>query len=332
MEFQFEKPKDINITSVSGELDWKDLLGVLKMRLGIGRDSYEVSPGLYSIGSPEDSSPVLVTSNYKMTFDLLRKYANGINAYILVLDTGGINVWCAAGKGSFNTEELISRIFATKLSIITKNRTLVLPQLGASHMRAHEVKSRTGFKVVYGPVHLSHLKPFIENGMQKTKAMTRVRFTLFDRAVLTPIEFIGALKIALPVLGAMYLMQSTSMFDFGSLEAMTYIGAITVSTVVFPLILPLIPVRSFALSGALLGLAWAFLAIKMFPYTGYIKMLSICLLSSSISSWYALNFTGAVTFTSQSGVEKEMRIALPIINSALITGSVLLLISSQRWF
>src|SRR3972149_4169926 len=74
---------------------------------GIGRDRCRVAPGLYALGAPGGDSPVLVTANYKLTFDVLRRDAAGLDAWILVLDTRGINVWCAAGEGTFGTEEAI---------------------------------------------------------------------------------------------------------------------------------------------------------------------------------------------------------------------------------
>ena len=84
-----------------------DRLGIWKVRWGIGRMHYTVPPGLYALGDPGPGSEVLVTANYRMTFDLLRRAAGDLDAWILVLDTGGINVWCAAGKGTFGTGELI---------------------------------------------------------------------------------------------------------------------------------------------------------------------------------------------------------------------------------
>ncbi len=79
-------------------------------RFGIGRNSYGIAPGIYCTGTPAADSPVLVTANYKLTFDALRKELSSVDAWILVLDTRGINVWCAAGKSLFSTEEVIKRV------------------------------------------------------------------------------------------------------------------------------------------------------------------------------------------------------------------------------
>jgi CO dehydrogenase/acetyl-CoA synthase gamma subunit (corrinoid Fe-S protein) len=87
-----------------------------------------------------------------MTFDRLRSTLSGLDAWVIVLDTKGINVWCAAGKGTFGTTELINRIKKVRLSEIVSHRTIILPQLGAPGVAAHEVQKKYRFKSVYGPV------------------------------------------------------------------------------------------------------------------------------------------------------------------------------------
>jgi len=111
------------IPKVSSDLRFEDKLGSFKVRWGINRDSYAVEPGLYALGSPTPDSHVLVTANYKLTFDIIRNSLKGRDVWILVLDTKGVNVWCAAGKGTFGTEELVNRIAITKLSEIVNHRS-----------------------------------------------------------------------------------------------------------------------------------------------------------------------------------------------------------------
>ena len=128
------------VPRVSTVLTTKDIVGAWRVRWGIGRMNYKVVPGLYSVGKPDENTPVLITANYKLTFHRLRKELDGLNLWILVLDTKGVNVWCAAGKGTFGTEELVHRIEAAKLVEIVKHRTVILPQLGATGVAAHEVQ------------------------------------------------------------------------------------------------------------------------------------------------------------------------------------------------
>src|SRR5512136_1464237 len=115
-------------------------------RVGFRRGAHRVEPGLYALGQPSAESPVFVTANYTLSFDALRAALKGRDAYILVLDTQGINVWCAAGKGTFGTDELVRRIEATGLRDVVDHRVLILPQLGAPGVALHEVKKRTTFK------------------------------------------------------------------------------------------------------------------------------------------------------------------------------------------
>ena len=138
-----------------------------------------------------------------MSFDRLRKELAGFDAWILVLDTKGINVWCAAGKGAFGTGEIVHRIEATGLAGLVSHRTLILPQLGAPGVAANEVLKKSGFRVIYGPVRASDLKVFIEAGMKATKDMRAVKFDFMDRLVLTPVELahvIWPLAIALAMI------------------------------------------------------------------------------------------------------------------------------------
>src|SRR5665647_1806708 len=172
MEISIRK---IQIMQTSTELTVSDILGTWKARWGINRMNYKVEPGLYSIGKPDSNSPVLVTANYKMSFDMLRNELNGIDAWILVLDTKGINVWCAAGKGTFGTRELQDRISIVQLEKVVSHRTLILPQLAAPGISAHEILKDSGFKVVYGPVKAMDVKEFINSGMKATSEMRTVR-------------------------------------------------------------------------------------------------------------------------------------------------------------
>ena len=65
-----------------------------------------------------------VTANYKLSFDALRSQLADLDAWILVLETNGINVWCAAGKGTFGTDELVHRIRECQLEKVVKTRNL----------------------------------------------------------------------------------------------------------------------------------------------------------------------------------------------------------------
>ncbi|MGI1658397.1 MAG: mercury methylation corrinoid protein HgcA [Desulfitobacterium sp.] len=325
--------REIKIIQTSTQLDFHDKLGAWKVRWGIDRMDFKVEPGLYRVGNPNESSPVLVTANYKLTFDSMRKELSGLDTWILVLDTKGVNVWCAAGKGTFGTSELINRLAIAQLDKVVSHRTLILPQLGAPGVSAHEVTKFTGFKVTYGPVRAKDIKGFIQAGMKATPEMRAVQFNTYDRLVLTPIEFVGTMKISLMIFGVLFLLNLMGLGPFGWIDFYGYMGAVIIGTVLTPVLLPWIPGGAFAWKGWFLGLVWAILVngLNGWPYEpGYslLQALGYILVFPAISAYLAMNFTGSSTYTSFSGVLKEMRIAIPAIIISIVIGCLLILIAS----
>ncbi len=315
---------------VSTNINFKDILGTWKVRWGIGRKNYKINPGLYAVGKPDHTSPVLVSANYKLSFDVLRKELSGLNCWILVLDTKGINVWCAAGKGTFGTDELVSRISAAKLSGIISHKKLILPQLGAPGVSAHEVVRRTGFTVIYGPVRANDIKTFRDSGFKATGEMRTVNFTIWDRLILTPVELVQSVRFSLMVFGVLFLVNLFAVKPFGVSDFIVYTGAVVVGTVLTPIFLPYIPGRAFAWKGWLLGLSWTavfawfnnwFAPEQLFLALGYLLLLP------SLSAFLAMNFTGSSTYTSFSGVIKEMKFAVPLIALSSFAGALLVLIN-----
>jgi acetyl-CoA decarbonylase/synthase complex subunit gamma len=318
---------------VSSELTARDRRGAAKARWGIGRMSYTVAPGLYALGSPTPDSPVLVTANYKMSFDRLRSALPGRDAWILVLDTAGINVWCAAGKGSFGTDELVERIGATGLLAVVEHRRLVVPQLGAPGVAAHEVRRRSRFKVTYGPIRAEDLPAFIDAGFKATDDMRRKTFTAAERAVLIPMELLPALKVALPLAAAFLFLGGlggpggywSGVLEHGLLGVAALLTAVLAGAVLVPLLLPLVPGRAFSAKGLVVGALLAVLLLLVMSgdlglWPARLEAGAWLLLITALASYLALNFTGASTFTSLSGVERELRRALPLQIGAAAVG------------
>lgn len=313
-----------SVPVVSTELSREDKLGGLKVRWGSGRNDYRVTPGLYAVGSPKPESPVLVTANYKLSFDTLRRELSGIDAWILSLDTKGVNVWCAAGKGTFGTEELVSRIKKERLSSVVAHRTLVLPQLGAVGVAAHEVLRQSGFRVVYGPVRAQDIGAFLSAGMRKDDAMRRVRFDLADRLAVAPVELSHAWPFITAALALSALLAAVTgglSIDTFLRYAFSFVSPIFVGALLFPAVLPWLPFRAFALKGALLGMVWSIvgsLAAGFDFRTG----LACGLLSTSVVSFIAMNFTGASTYTNLRGATVEVKAGVPLMLVAGLAGTV----------
>lgn len=295
--------------------------------------SYLVPPGLYAIGSPCPEDPVVVTANYKMSYDLVRRKLEGRNVWLLVLETFGINVWCAAGKGTFGTGEVVRRVKSSGLAAVVKHRILLLPILGAPGVAAHKVAQRTGFRVRYATIRAADLPDYLDNGMVTTLAMRQLTFTLRERLILTPIELVTAAKWAVPVVASIVLLPALSggALSLATVMPPLVLGAGTLFTgaVVAPLLLPWLPGRSFAVKGAVAGGCFVVLLIwagSVAP--GWLEAAALFLAVTPVTAFLTLNFTGSTPFTSRSGVKKEMRFALPLMALSLLAGIFLWIAAS----
>lgn len=324
-------------TYVGSNLNLRDRAGLVGMRLGIGRNSYKVAPGLYGVGNPVRSSPVFVSANYKMSFDVLRRALSGIDAWVLVLNTNGVNVWCAAGKKTFSTNEVIRMIEQVKLSTIISHKELILPQLSAPGVSAYDVQKRSGFKIIFGPVRANDIKSFLDNNKKASEQMRTVTFTLRERFVLTPVEMVSRTYTSFYVIAAILAISLVGHYFFGVRNAWSmatwgissyFIGLIS-GTFLTPLFLPWLPWRSFSAKGALTGIvsAGVFCALLLRGQLSHPALAAVLLFAASVSSYTSLTFTGSTPFTSPTGVEKEMRAAIPLQLTAAILSLALWLIA-----
>ena len=211
---------------------------------------------------------MLVTANYKLSFDSLRFSVSGIDAWLLVADTRGINVWCAAGKGTFSASEVCEVVRRSRLAEVVSHRRLILPQLAAPGVTAREVTRGCGFSVRFGPVRALDLPAWLEQGGQGDEAMREVTFTLAERAVLIPVELyllarplVGLVVLALLLsgIGPGVFSPAAAVQRGALLLGATALG-ILAGAVLVPLLLPWLPARQFWLKGVYTGLAVAALA------------------------------------------------------------------------
>ncbi len=324
--------RDNNAITVSAKLSKQDVLGTIKTRLGMSRMDYKVFPGLYALGDPNSESPVLVTSNYKLTFDTLRKNLDGLDLWILVLDTKGVNVWCASGKGTFGTKELIKKIRQSNLKKVVNHRILILPQLGASGVAAHEVEKVSGFRVKFGPVRAEDIREYLRNGHKATTQMRKVTFPLKERIVLIPVEISNIIKPVINVFALFFVLNLFLKVRFGYMDALVLMSGILCGAILTPILLPLLPGRSFAFKGFLLGLGFSLGINYANGWPGSatysdLRGIGYMLVITAISSFLAVNFTGASTYTSLSGVVKEMKLGIPLIILGLTIGIILILVN-----
>jgi acetyl-CoA decarbonylase/synthase complex subunit gamma len=244
-----------------------------------------------------------------------------MNVWLLVLDTKGINVWCAAGKGTFGTKELVWRIQLTSLDKIVIHRRLILPQLGATGVAAHLVKEASGFTIIYGPVRATDIPAFVQASYKASNEMRRVNFDWYDRLKLIPNDIIYNLRylfsmfIVISVLSGIntngYSIQQVlrNSIPIAKIIAAGYFAGLVLT----PSLLPYIPTRNFSFKGLIIGVIVSVLLFMSHSLDGSIlTQFAEIFFILSFSSFLAMNFTGASTYTSLAGVKKEMKIAVPV--------------------
>jgi len=137
--------------------------------------------GLRKVGDPGPSSPVIVTANYDLTVRRLLRALEGVDAWVVVAASRGINVWCAAAGGHLTSHQVVTALKTSGIEDHVEHRRAILPPLAATGVMAREVSQRCGWKVRFGPVYAEDLPRFLSQHEKKSDDMRRVRFGLRER-------------------------------------------------------------------------------------------------------------------------------------------------------
>ncbi len=162
--------------------------------------------GLVRIGKPGRESPVLVTCNFTLTVRRLRDVLRGRDAWLLVANSKGINVWCAAGGGYLTQHDIISVIRTSGIEDQVDHRNLILPQLSATGVERLRIEEATGFKTRWGPARLEDLPAFLDRGARVHKGERFMRFPLWERTEMAATWGVPVLVIGLPILALVFGM------------------------------------------------------------------------------------------------------------------------------
>ena len=142
---------------------------------------FPCKPGLIRIGNPDQNSPVFLTCNFHLTVERVKRALRGIDGYLLIANSKGINVWCAATGGHLNDHSIISILKTSGIEKLVEHRKVILPQLAASGIEAKTIKNKTGWEIIWGPVYAKDIPLFITNNFRKTSQMREVEFPLHQR-------------------------------------------------------------------------------------------------------------------------------------------------------
>ncbi len=169
--------------------------------------------GVVRIGNPGRGSPVLVTGNFTLTVRRLEDTLRGYDAWLLVANSNGINVWCAAGGGHLTHHDIISVIRTSRIAEKVDHREVILPQLCATGVERRRISEKTGFKTRWGPARMEDLPAFLDRGARVHKAERFMRFPLWERLEMASMWGVTMLVIALPIVAALAGWKTAAMAD-----------------------------------------------------------------------------------------------------------------------
>jgi len=141
------------------------LLPLVTLRQNIYTDPRKpvaVDPVLRSIGRPTENSPVLLTTNFALTYYTVASdlESAGIACYLLVIDTDGLGVQASIAGGQLDAPKVKDAIKSSGLEKKVKHRKIVIP--GYSARISGDLELESGWKVLVGPMDSSGIKEFIE--------------------------------------------------------------------------------------------------------------------------------------------------------------------------
>jgi len=159
---------------------------------------YPSKTGLIKIGNPDRNSLVFLTCNYQLTLERVKRALRGIDCYLLVANSRGVNVWCAATGGLLTSHDVVSVLKTSGIEELVDHRKVVLPQLAATGVEEKTLWRKTGWKVLWGPVYAKDIPAFMKNKLIKTTEMRMVGFPWTERIEMAvawafPISVVSAL-------------------------------------------------------------------------------------------------------------------------------------------
>jgi len=159
--------------------------------------------GIIRIGNPNRNSPVFLTGNFHLTVTRLKRALSGLDAYLLIANSRGINVWCAATGGLFTNHDVISVLKVSGIEKQVNHRKVILPQLAGTGIQAAVIKKKTGWQVIWGPAYANDIPEFLENNLNKDASMRKTKFTFSQR-----IEMAVAWAVPISVIVSLVLIPT----------------------------------------------------------------------------------------------------------------------------
>jgi acetyl-CoA decarbonylase/synthase complex subunit gamma len=125
----------------------------------------QMDPGLYAIGEPNDRSPLLVTSNFSLTYFIVstEAEASGVACHLAVVDAEGLSVLTAWSAGKFSGDRVAKALRQMKAAERVTHRTVIIPGYVPVISGELEDALGDGWHVLVGPQEASDIAPFFRD-------------------------------------------------------------------------------------------------------------------------------------------------------------------------
>jgi acetyl-CoA decarbonylase/synthase complex subunit gamma len=152
---------------VLSDFQGESLFPLLVLRMNIFTDPQRplaTTEGIYEIGSPDDSSPVLVTSNFSLTYFIVSGEIENsrVPSYLLVKDTEGLSVMTAWAAGKFGADTIAPLVKKSGIAERIKHRKLIIPGYVATESGGLE-EELLDWEILIGPREGAHIPAFLKS-------------------------------------------------------------------------------------------------------------------------------------------------------------------------
>ncbi len=151
---------------VLSDLSGESLFPLLVARLNIYTDPQRpmtTKQGIYEINNPDENSPLMVTSNFSLTYSIVAGEieSSKVPCYLFVKDTEGLSVVTSWAAGKFTSETIGSAILKSGITDKIKHRKLIIPGYVAEERDAI-AEEMPGWEIIVGPKDAADLTPFLK--------------------------------------------------------------------------------------------------------------------------------------------------------------------------
>jgi acetyl-CoA decarbonylase/synthase complex subunit gamma len=151
---------------VLSDLQGHSLYPLLVQRMNIFTDPQRpmaTEQGIYPINNPDENSPVLITTNFSLTYFIVSGEieTSRIPSWLIIIDTEGLSVLTAWAAGKFVADAIAPFVKKCGIADKVKHKSLIIPGLSASISGELE-EELSGWKITIGPREAAHIPAFLK--------------------------------------------------------------------------------------------------------------------------------------------------------------------------